>query len=68
MRKIVPTALVQSLIGLDETQAAEKLKAAGFKSRITSVDGKGCVTTADIRSDRVEFAIEGGRVVGARIG
>lgn len=67
-RKVVPTTLLQSLIGMSESKAIETLKQAGFKGRIIMRDRKGMVHTADCRSDRADLAIENDTVVSAKIG
>jgi len=59
---------IQSLIGLQENDAIEKIKEYNLKCRIISKDGKNFICTRDFRNDRVILVIVNENVTEARIG
>jgi LmbE family N-acetylglucosaminyl deacetylase len=59
-----PPAL-ERLRGLPEDEAAAAVRAAGCEWRVVMLDGEDLVITQDLRADRVNAAVSGGRVVGA---
>lgn len=56
------------LVGLSETEAVQRIRAAKMIERVTERDGEYYIVTRDIRSDRVNLAILRGKVIGAEIG
>jgi hypothetical protein len=62
------TELLETLIGMSETDAYKLCKENGYASRTTIEDGKPYIITCDLRFDRVNFEIENGLVTKANIG
>jgi hypothetical protein len=50
-------------VGLPEKEGAALAEERGLKHRIVSVDGQLRPTTRDYRTDRVNFELEGGKIV-----
>jgi hypothetical protein len=50
-------------IGLSEEKGAALADGRGLKHRVVSVDGQLRPTTRDYRRDRVNFELEGGKIV-----
>jgi hypothetical protein len=59
---------VQALVGLDVAEARRRVKAKGWTFRVMFEDGVGRAGTADIRDDRVNVAVRGGKVEKAEVG
>ena len=59
---------LSELIGLTETDAVAKIKAAGMKSRVRVRDGQAFIGTADYRLDRVNLSVANNLVTGATLG
>ncbi len=55
-------------IGMTETDAVAAIGKAGLTSRIRSRDGQVFMGTMDMREDRVNLTIEGGKVTQASTG
>jgi hypothetical protein len=62
------TELLETLIGMTETDARKLCKENGYDSRTTIEDGKCYIITCDLRFDRVNFQIENGLVTKATTG
>jgi len=56
---------VTAYVGLTETEAVDKAKESGLKTRITARDGEHFMVTMDYHMGRVNFQIEGGKVASA---
>lgn len=50
-------------IGLPEKEGAALAEKRGLRHRVVSVDGQMRPTTRDYRKDRVNFELEGGKIV-----
>jgi hypothetical protein len=50
-------------VGLPEKEGAALAEKRGLKQRVVSVDGQLRPTTRDYRKDRVNFELEGGKIV-----
>ena len=61
-------AFLASLTGLSQSAAEQKAAAAGFTTRIVSVDGVGRPVTMDFRYDRINLEIVSGNVTKATAG
>lgn len=68
MRKVVPQTLIHTIIGMSEKEAINTINNKGYQSRVWMTNGKGCIVTADYRSDRLNLTIEDGKIVAAEIG
>lgn len=51
-----------NLIGLSVNEADEALKTAGYKMRVVQEDGEHFIVTMDYRLDRVNVAVNNGKV------
>ena len=60
--------LLETLIGMPETDAYKLCKENGYDSRTTIEDGKPYIITCDLRFDRVNFEIENSIVIKANLG
>ena len=60
--------LLKDLIGMKEAKAIQTLGDLGVKIRIVSRDGVKFIITADFKTDRVNLAIENGKVAKADVG
>ncbi len=56
------------VIGLTEEEAARLAAGSGWTLRVVSIDGEDLAVTADLRSDRINVALEGGVVVSVTVG
>ena len=56
--KTVEKDLLERLVGMTETQGLELIKAEGYVSRVTNIDGKPYVITHDFRTDRINLQLE----------
>lgn len=65
---VKPSELIKSITGLTMEEAVAKIKEAGFQSRVMREEGENFCGTCDLRDDRVNLTVEGGRVQGAWIG
>ncbi len=61
-------AVSPALVGLTQPDAEAKATAAGYTTRIGSVDGQPRALTMDYRFDRITLDVEAGRVVRASAG
>ncbi len=61
-------SFLASLEGTSQSAAEQAAAAAGFTTRIVSVDGVGRPVTMDYRSDRINLEIVGGKVTKATAG
>ncbi len=61
-------SFLASLEGMSQSAAQQVAAAAGFTTRIVSVDGVGRPVTMDYRSDRINLEIVGGKVTKATAG
>ncbi len=61
-------SFLASLEGMSQSAAEQAVAAAGFTTRIVSVDGVGRPVTMDYRSDRINLEIVGGKVTKATAG
>ena len=48
------------IVGMTVESAREQLKEGGWSLRLVCVDGKSCIGTADMRSDRINAKAESG--------
>jgi hypothetical protein len=60
--------MLDTLTGMPTEEAEAAIRAAGFRSRRTSIDGQPFVVTRDYRTDRINLAIGGGNVIRAYVG
>jgi hypothetical protein len=58
----------KTVVGMTKEKAIAKLKQQGLSVRITREEGKSFMVTADMRWDRMNLVIEGGKVISASIG
>ncbi len=58
----------QSLIGLTKEAAKDLAEKNGYTIRVMNEDGQAFMGTMDIRSDRINLSISGGKVVEAKVG
>ncbi|MBN3757184.1 hypothetical protein G3N95_29875 [Paraburkholderia sp. Tr-20389] len=58
----------ESVVGMTKEKAIAKLKRQGLSVRISREEGKSFMVTADMRWDRMNLVIEGGKVIKASIG
>ncbi len=61
-------SFLASLAGMSQSAAEQAAAAAGFTTRVVSVDGVGRPVTEDYRSDRINLEIVGGKVTKATAG
>lgn len=54
--------------GLSLTEAEQKAKIEGFKTRISEIDGKALMLTMDYKNDRINFRVRGNKIVEAYTG
>lgn len=59
---------ISDLLGKTEQEAVDEIKKAKMKPRIVHKDGKDFMGTCDFRTDRVNLAINEGKVIRADIG
>lgn len=57
-----------SVVGMSKDEALAELKRRGLSARITREEGKSFMCTADVRFNRMNLTIEGGKVTRAEIG
>jgi hypothetical protein len=55
----------ESVIGMSEAEATDRLEAMGYEVRVVARDGESFAVTDDYRTDRVNLEIKDGVVVGA---
>lgn len=60
--------LCEKLIGKTSDEAQVICDGAGFWFRYLSIDGKGCMITADCRMDRIGCHVSQGKVITASVG
>lgn len=58
----------KALVGLSKEEAEKVIVSHGMFSRVTCEDGKWFLGAADVRPDRVNLELKGGKVVNAAIG
>lgn len=63
----IPEGFLQSLAGLYEQEAIEKISSIGLYARVVSRNGELLPTTKDYRSDRVNLSIENDVVVKSEV-
>jgi hypothetical protein len=59
---------VESLIGMDESEAKGKIAEKDLCCRIRQRDGEDFIGTADFRTDRINFWVKDGKVIKAYVG
>jgi len=55
-------------LGWHKDEAKEFIESQGYIMRITSVNGRPCIITADFRTDRVDVDVVNDIIVNAQIG
>ena len=60
--------MARGLIGMDEADAVSAVEEAGLAVRIAQRDGTRLMLTADLRPNRINLAIQNGRVSAAEMG
>ncbi len=69
MREVAMTeAEVKALVGLAVEEARQRVEGSAFRFRILSADGVSSHATSDLRPDRVDVHVVGGKVTHAEIG
>lgn len=63
-----PASVFADLIGKTEAEAINELKARGFVSRVMSREGKALVGTCDLRPNRANLTILGGKLTSISVG
>ncbi len=63
-----PSQVAKTLIGMTEANAVAAIQAAGFISKVISVDGVASGATCDMLRNRINLTLDGGVVTETSVG